>query len=145
MEPEDALLKAADEAYRQLAEAEGTLRIAGRWGLFDLIAGSILAGHFKHRRIDEVRSSMRRARRALKRVNEVSAELGLGTAGTTGLARQTSRRARMIDVWLDDPFTDLMFHRKVRSMRRTIEHSRAQLDEIVAGLEASGAEGRAGD
>ena len=51
----------------------------------------------------------------------------------------------MIDVWLDDPFTDLMFHRKVRSMRRTIEHSRAQLDEIVAGLEASGTEGRAGD
>ena len=145
MEPQDALLEAAQEAYHLLAEAEDTLRSAGQWGLFDLLGGGILAGHFKHKRTDQVRSRMRRARRALERVNEASQELGLGAASTAGLDQQEHRRMRTIDVWLDDPFTDFTFHRKVKSMRRAIERSREQLDQVVKGLERSGSEGAPGD
>lgn len=141
MEPQDALLEAAQEAYRQLAEAEDTLRSAGHWGLFDLLGGGILAGHFKHKRADQVRSSMRRARRALERVNEASRELGLSIASTSGLDRSEHSRTRTIDVWLDDPFTDFTFHRKVKSMRRAIEQSRKQLDRVVADLDRSEAKG----
>lgn len=135
MEPEDVLLEAAEEAYRMLAEAEDALKSAGRWGWADLLGGGFIAGHLKHKRVDSVRSKLRRARRALQRVNEVGEELGLGVASTAGLDRKSDRGTRLVDLWVDDPFTDVAFHRKVKSMKSAVERSRRQLDRIVGRLD----------
>lgn len=54
-------------ALRELERAEGLLRSARNWGVYDMLGGGIISTAIKHSRIDEARSALRSAEAALKR------------------------------------------------------------------------------
>lgn len=132
---QDALLAAADEAYRMLAAADTALRSANRWFVLDLLGGMFFVARGKYDRVDTARSRLRRARRALRKVNAAGRELDLTGAGLEGLDVPASLRLRVIDQWVDDPISDGIFFLKVRGMRKAISRARGDLDHIVAQLE----------
>ena len=77
LEVEERLLEHALEARRWLDQAADGLKRAGRWGWADFLGGGWFSSSRKHDNLDRVRSHLRRARRALRRLEEDAQALGL--------------------------------------------------------------------
>ena len=123
---------AGRRALASLEEAADALDSASRWGLFDLLAGGLLASLVKRSRIGDAEEALSRARADLlaftREVSDVSAieelRVGVGPVATT------------LDVLADNPFVDLYVQRRIDDAQDNVEAAIAATRTVLARLEA---------
>lgn len=68
-------IAASNRAMMNLERAQDQLERAGRWGMLDLLGGSLISSLCKHSRINDAQSAMEDAKRSLKSLKHVITEI----------------------------------------------------------------------
>lgn len=125
-------LKCAEEAGVQALESLDTVReklnSAKKWGILDILGGSMISTYMKHSRINEVEGMIEQARirltdfqKALRKV-EVSPKLQTEISGFLTFA----------DFAFDNPITDYLVQTKLQSLSEEVEDTIQLTEELLA-------------
>lgn len=129
-ETEEAIA-AADAGLDALGRAAQALSSAGGWATWDTFGGGgLLTDMAKYRRMDEAQALMGHADRALHRLSDELADLGL--RGVGGL--EISQLARAMDVWFDNIFTDWAVRDRIAEARSRVDQALRAVHEVRARL-----------
>ena len=124
---------AGRSALQGLVAARQKLDSADSWSAWDTFGGGgLVSSAFKHERLDETRQLLRRAGELLA---HFSRELDdVGVAGVE--LPEFDGLTRGLDIWFDNVFTDLAVRDEIKRAQRELAAALAQVERIVAGLDA---------
>lgn len=123
---------AAATALKALGEARNSLSSAGSWSTYDtFFGGGVIASAVKHRRLDDAAAIVARVQRALLRLNAELADLRQPARPQVQLPSST---LQALDVWLDNPFSDWMVHRRIKASIASIERTSSSVATVAREL-----------
>lgn len=112
--------------------AEDALKDSGWWTVLDLTVGLFWLTPGRRERVEVGHSKIRRAWRALKRVNDACKELGLERGDFEPLRRAAAPMPPQAQIWWEPGIVRGLTFLHLRNMRRAISRTRSQLEEVVA-------------
>ncbi|WP_345506246.1 hypothetical protein [Terrabacter aeriphilus] len=127
-------------ALQGLVAARQKLDSADSWSAWDTFGGGgMVSSALKHERLDETRQLLRRAGDLLV---HFSRELDdVGVAGVE--LPEFDGLTRGLDIWFDNVFTDLAVRDRIKRAQRELATALAQVERVVADLDARALELRA--
>ena len=124
---------AGRRALASLEEAADVLDSASNWGLFDLLAGGIIASLVKRSRLDDAEEALERARADLYAfTREVS-----DVRGIEELRVNVGSVASALDILVDNPFVDLYVQKKIQDADENVQAAIAATKTVLARLESA--------
>lgn len=132
----DEAVNAANDALYHLGNAEEILKSARNWGIADILGGQMIISAVKTGKMQKAEIEMEAAGKSLRKLNRELGDVGefysIGSDFTTLLGT--------IDIFLDNPISDLMTQSRIGQSLKEVRHAIAQvegvldaLDEIAAG------------
>ncbi|MFG2107183.1 hypothetical protein [Micromonospora chersina] len=125
----------AESALHHLGEL---LSRAADWSTYDALGGGLVTGLVKHDILDEAADASARVDRALAALRTELADLpGPALGPATG---RMDELTRFTDIWLDNPFTDVVVLRRVERSRDETARSQGEVAALRRVLELRAAE-----
>lgn len=132
----DEAVNAANDALYHLGNAEEILKSARNWGIADILGGQMIISAVKSGKMQNAEIEMEAAGKSLRKLNRELGDVGefysISSDFTTLLGT--------IDIFLDNPISDLMTQSRITQSLKEVRHTIAQvegvldaLDEIAAG------------
>ncbi len=121
---------AADKALDCLTDAAEQLRVAGKWGIFDMLGGGALTTLIKHARISDANSDIEKAKQAVKNLSKELADVGQ----VLEINIDISAFLNFSDYFFDGLIVDWMVQDKIRAAEKQVNEAIERVEEIKAGL-----------
>jgi hypothetical protein len=122
-------LQLADAAWQALSDLRGKVGSASRWSTYDtFFGGGRIATAIVHRRLDEAAEVAAEADYRLALLSTELADLH-GTMPTFPLLA-ISARTKLVDLWLDNIFTAMAVHDRIRQARQNVDHSLQVVQQV---------------
>ncbi len=115
-----------------LEQAGAHLGSAKNWGTYDMLGGGMIASAVKHSRIDEARSAIHHAQRALRRFQTELADV----QRDLDLSIDIGEMLTFADYFFDGLIVDWMVQGRIEESLNQVAMRRSQLARIVSELEA---------
>ena len=128
-EIEEAVI-ASDKALDCLTEAAEQLRVAGKWGIFDMLGGGALTTLIKHARISDANSYLQKAKQAVKNLSKELADVDQ----VLDINIDISSFLNFSDYFFDGLIVDWMVQDKIRAAEKQVNEAIERVEEIKAGL-----------
>ena len=123
---------AGRRALASLEEAADALDSASNWGLFDLLAGGIIASLVKRSRLDDAEEALERARADLYAfTREVS-----DVRGIEELRVNVGSVASALDILVDNPFVDLYVQKRISDAEKNVRAAIGATQTVLRRLES---------
>lgn len=123
---------AGRRALASLEEAADALDSASNWGLFDLLAGGIIASLVKRSRLDDAEEALERARADLYAfTREVS-----DVRGIEELRVNVGGVASALDILMDNPFVDLYVQKRISDAEKNVRAAIGATQAVLRRLES---------
>ena len=123
---------AGRRALASLEEAADALDSASNWGLFDLLAGGIIASLVKRSRLDDAEEALERARADLYTfTREVS-----DVRGIEELRVNVGSVASALDILADNPFVDLYVQKRISDAEKNVRAAIGATQTVLRRLES---------
>lgn len=132
----DEAVNAANDALYYLGNAEEILKSARNWGIADLLGGQMIISAIKNGKTHQAEMQMEEAAKALKKLNRELGDLGdfYQINGDFGTMLGT------LDIFLDNPITDLMTQSRINQSLREVRQVIAQVEGVLDALDEIAAE-----
>lgn len=128
-EIEEAVI-AANKALECLTEVAEQLRIAGKWGIFDMLGGGALTTLIKQARISDANSDLQKAKQAVKNLSKELADVDQ----VLEINIDISAFLNFSDYFFDGLIVDWMVQDKIRAAEKQVNEAIERVEEIKAGL-----------
>ncbi len=126
-------LSAGRGARTALDRVIGSLKSAGNWGSWDMLGGGMLATMAKHERLDDARSGISCAQRALSQFRTELADVDLGGIHVPQV--QIGEFATFADYFLDNFFSDWYVQQRIYDAQEGVGQVLRQVQRAIDGLE----------
>ena len=124
-EIEEAIV-AADNALYYLKRADDSLDSAGKWGVFDMLGGGLIATMVKHGKMDDAERDIEMAREAIQKFSKEMRDIGQNTSSYL----QVDDFLRFADYFFDGFIADWMVQSKIEKAREQIWQAYNQISDI---------------
>jgi hypothetical protein len=132
----DEAVNAANDALYHLGNAEEVLKSARNWGIADLLGGQMIISAVKSGKMQQAEVEMEAAGKSLRKLNRELGDVGefrtIGGDFTTLLGT--------IDIFLDNPISDLMTQSRINQSLKEVQHAIAQVEGVLDALDEIAAE-----
>ena len=132
----DEAVNAANDALYHLGNAEEVLKSARNWGIADLLGGQMIISAVKSGKMQRAEVEMEAAGKSLRKLNRELGDVGefrtIGGDFTTLLGT--------IDIFLDNPISDLMTQSRINQSLKEVQHAIAQVEGVLDALDEIAAE-----
>ena len=132
----DEAVNAANDALYYLGNAEEKLKSARNWGIADILGGKMIISAVKQSKIQDAEEEVDNACRALKKLNKELGDVGEFYEIDSNISGLLSA----IDVFMDNPITDLMAQSRINDTLNKVKHAIAQVEGVLDALEEITAE-----
>lgn len=122
----DEAVRAADIALDHLYRAHDLLGSAGRWGMFDILAGGFITSLVKRSKMSDAEAELNAARDALR----VFARELSDVEGAGGIHVETGTLSGAFDLFFDNPFVDLYVQGQINEAKDGVEQAIDQVERI---------------
>ncbi len=123
-------VNAADKALGCLTEAAEQLRVAGKWGIFDMLGEGALTTLIKHSRLSDANSEIEKAKQAVKNLSKELADVDQ----VLDINIDISSFLNFSDYFFDGLIVDWMVQDKIRAAEKQVNEAIERVEEIKAGL-----------
>lgn len=126
-------VEAAQAADTALRDAAVSLDSAGSWSTYDTyLGGGMLASSMKHSHLDKAAEATSHAEECLAVLRTELADVSADSVHAPEVA--VGGGMRTMDVWLDNLFTDLAVHDRIKKAQEEVAHAAASVADVMAGL-----------
>ncbi len=127
----DEAVNAANDALYHLGNAEEVLKSARNWGIADLLGGQMIISAVKTGKMQQAEAEMDEAAKALRRLNRELGDVGQFYTISSDFTALLST----IDIFLDNPVTDLMTQSRISQSLQEVRHTIAQVEGVLDALD----------
>lgn len=124
-------IAASNRAMMNLERAQDQLERAGRWGMLDLLGGSLISSLCKHSRINDAQSAMEDAKRSLKSLKHAITEIEV----PEGVEIEIGSFLTFADFFFDGLIADWMVQSRINEAKQQVEEAVGRVGQIRSRLE----------
>ena len=121
---------AGERALNSLYAAQGKLKSAKGWGIFDILGGGLLSDLMKHGRMNDASSHMEAARRDLEKFKRELADVST----SYHLRMDVDGFLTFADFFFDGLIADYLVQTKISQARGQVDEAIAKVSQILAEL-----------
>ncbi|MCH4193716.1 MAG: hypothetical protein LKF52_15625 [Butyrivibrio sp.] len=127
----DEALAAGRSAMGALDEADGCLKSARNWGIFDILGGGMISSFIKHERLSRAQDLVQQAGKELQRFNKELSDIQM----QNDVRIRCDGLTQAIDIFFDNVLVDVMVQSKIADLQRQMAVSKQQVQSTIERLE----------